>query len=392
MSGTKIKHLAMALAVGSAASLLASCGAIDETWEYVSTDNSLRTPTGYYEHTYAVEAEDPMRVPAALSTPYTDKSLDIANVAALPESRFMVGEAMDVRPPVVSRVNEMGVDIRNRDNDALVWFLPYGNMNVRTPNDAWQYLGAALSYLKIPVAEMREQDKLLATGTMSYNEFGQVYRESVDDENDRFEQVYTVRVVTTPQGSVGLLVTLINSSSENSSTKVLNARQKRSFTIGFANELINALAIQQRSYQAIPDYIEPVLGRDNNNQDAIIVNAPYDAVWTVMRGVLSSYGMEISEYSVSRSSINFKLEEEDADFYQSRGVRPFGLKSDDYIVRLAVAGNNNTVLTFYDEDDKPLSAVQVATLYNGFSAAIAKEFASYKREGANYLAKFSDED
>lgn len=392
MSGTKIKNIAMALAVGSAASLLSACGAIDETWEYVSTDNSLRTPTGYYEHTHAVEAEDPMNVPAALSTPYTDKSLDIANVSALPESRFMVGEAMDVRPPVVSRVNEMGVDIRNRDNDALVWFLPYGNMNVRSPYDAWQYLGAALSYLKIPVAEMREQDKLLATSVMSYNEFGQVYRESVDDDNDRFEQVYTVRVVTSPQGSVGLLVSLINSSSDNSSTKILNARQKRSFTMGFANELINALAIQQRSYQTIPDYVEPVLARDNNNQDAIVVNAPYDAVWTVMRGVLSSYGMEITEYSVSRSSIKFKLEEEDAQFYQSQGVRPFGLKSDDYIVRLAVAGNNNTVLTFYDEDDKPLSAVAVATLYNGFSAAISKEFASYKREGANYLAKFSDED
>lgn len=391
MFGTKIKNLAMAFTVGGTATLLSACGAIDETWEYVSTDNSLRTPTGYYEHAHAVEAEDPMRVPAALSTPYTDKSLDIANVAATPESRYMVGEVMDVRPPVVSRVNELGVDIRNQDNNALVWFLPYGNMNVRTTYDAWQYLGAALDYLKIPVSEVRADQMLLATGVKAYNEFGQVYNDSVDDDNAKFNQIYTVRVVASTNGTVGLLITLVNSVSDEKRNGILNSRQKRSFTTGFANELISALALQQRTFQAIPDYIEPVLGRDNNNQDAIIVNAPYEAVWNVMRGVLSQYGMEITEYSVSRSSLSFSLEEEDADFYTSQGIRPFGLESNDYIVRIAVAGDH-TVLTFYDEDDKPLSGAQVATLYNGFSAAIVKEFAAYKSEGANYLAKFVDED
>lgn len=392
MFGTKIKTIAMAFTVGGTATLLSACGAIDETWEYVSTDNTLRTPTGYYEHAHAVEAEDPMKVPAALSTPYTDKSLDIANVAATSESRYMVGEVMDVRPPVVSRVNELGVDIRNQDNAALVWFLPYGNMNVRTTNDAWQYLGAALDYLKIPVAEVRADQMLLATASKTYNDYGQVYNESIDDDNAKFNQIYTVRVVSSNQGTVGLLITLVNSVSDaKGSSAILNSRQKRSFTTGFANELISALALQQRTFQAIPDYIEPVLGRDNNNQDAIIVNAPYEAVWNVMRGVLSQYGMEINEYSVSRSSITFTLEEEDADFYTSQGIRPFGLESNKYIVRIAVAGNHS-VLTFYDEDDKPLSGVQVATLYNGFSAAIVKEFAAYKSEGANYLAKFADED
>ena len=265
-------------------------------------------------------------------------------------------------------------------------------MNVRTTNDAWQYLGAALDYLKIPVAEVRADQMLLATASKTYNDYGQVYNESIDDDNAKFNQIYTVRVVSSNQGTVGLLITLVNSVSDSKgSSAILNSRQKRSFTTGFANELISALALQQRTFQAIPDYIEPVLGRDNNNQDAIIVNAPYEAVWNVMRGVLSQYGMEINEYSVSRSSITFTLEEEDADFYTSQGIRPFGLESNKYIVRIAVAGNHS-VLTFYDEDDKPLSGVQVATLYNGFSAAIVKEFAAYKSEGANYLAKFADED
>ena len=63
-------------------------------------------------------------------------------------------------------------------------------------------------------------------------------------------------------------------------------------------------------------------------------------------------------------------------FFHDKGVEDFGLEDGDYIIRVAVDGSNS-VITFYDEDDKPLKSEIVSRLYPGFSEALIKEFALY---------------
>ena len=387
MSSLKLKSLALAVALGSSASFLSACGVVYSD----STDDSLRTPTGYYEHTEAKVSVDPIKANANGATLYKDNSFALPVVSLSEQSRQLLGEKMDVRPPVVSQVSQSGVDIFGKDGSALVWFLPFNSFNVLNEDAAWRALSSSISFLKLPVAVRDDAQYIITTAPADFNDFGEPY-DKVSDKYmaSRFIQSYEIKVGHAPQGQVGYFISLVSSEHEKGDN-ALTAVQRNSFTVGFANTLIKALSLQTQSRDVVPDYINIILGRDNNAQDALIVNAPYNSTWNVMRGTLEQYGMSVEEYSISRSTFKVKLEEQDPEFYRALGVEPFSLEDGEYILRLAVSGDN-TVITFYNEDDKPLSANQVAALYAGFSKAISQQFALYKREGAKYLDKFAEED
>ena len=109
MSSLKIKSLALSLAVGSAASLISACGVTGSD----SSDTNLMTPTGYYEHAEAKVLPDPIKTAPGVAL-YKDNAFAIPAVTPTEVSEGLVGENMDVRPPVVSQVSESGVDILNR--------------------------------------------------------------------------------------------------------------------------------------------------------------------------------------------------------------------------------------------------------------------------------------
>lgn len=349
------------------------------------------TPTGYYEHAEAQLSPDPITTTHGGKPLYKDTTFEVPTVTPTEISNSLVGENMDVRPPVVSQVNESGVDILNKGENAVVWFLPYNSFNVFDEETAWRYLNSSLSFLKVPIEQRDDSGYVIRTAAYNYNDFGEPYDDISEDLGaSSFSQAYEVKVGHAQQGQIGYFITLLSSKHSKGVTE-LTPVQKSSFTVGFGNTLIKALALQSQGADIIPDYVQVILGRDNNGQDALIVGAPYNSTWNVMRGTLEQYGMTVKEYSISRSTFNVDVSEEDPEFYRELGVDPFLLASGEYIVRLAVSGDN-TLITFYDDDDRPLNASQVAALYPGLSKAIAQQFALYKREGSNYLAKFEDQD
>lgn len=384
--------LLLSMFAGSAV-MLSACSAVSDAWNFVydSDGDQLRTPTGFYDHANAQEYQDPLSVPSDLTEPYADHSIDVPYVSVSDQSRTMVGERMDVRPPVVSQVNDLGLEVLEQNGDAVVWFLPYNSFNIHSVDDAWTMLNYALNFLKIPAAESDVSNYTVVTGAADYTAAGAPYDRASDDlDAARYRQVYKVNVGTAPQGLIGLYVSL-QSSATNAANKSMNLRQQQSFTVGFANTLMRGLEQQQRQEDVIPDQVNVFLGRDNNDQDALIVNAPYQATWNVMRGVLSQYGFTVDEYSVSRSSFKVDYDEEDPSFYRKQGLEPFNLEGEEYLFRLAVSGEQ-TLITIYDKDDHPLKSQVVAALYPGLSQAIAREFAIYRQQGANYLAKFKEDD
>lgn len=398
MSSLKLSSLALALAMGSSAALLSACSTVSDAYDYLTdaTDNPVKEPTGYYQHATAREYVDPLQVPSELGQPYTDNTFVVPQVEVTKESRTLVGANMDVRPPVVAQVSEMGVEIVNSDQDAVLWFMPYNQFGVQSEQEAWDLLVAALGFMEVPIANADRERLILDTAACDYNAFGEPYDTvSAEFEARRYSQTYKIQVGHSMNGQVGYYIALITSSSFTADgdawAETLNLRQKSSFAVGMGNSIIKAMVLQSQAKEEIPDTINVLLARDNNDQDALIVQAPYSATWNVLRGLLEQYSFTIDEYSISRSNYKVEVSEEDPEYYRALGVEPFGLESGTYIIRLAVSGDN-TVITFYDEDDRPLPTTKVAGLYAGFAQALQQEFAIYKREGANYLAKFLEEE
>ncbi|SPT70778.1 outer membrane protein assembly factor BamC [Anaerobiospirillum thomasii] len=377
----KYKFSASALAVFTTMTL-SSCGAVGEYYQYFSgeLDTSLREPTGYYEHEIVKDAPDQLVVPAGLDAPAADNSLNIPDVAV---SYGPTGEDMDIRAPIVPIRSEMGVDSQWANNEAIVWLRPDGPHAIHSEQQAWDLLGKVLMTMGVRPGQVTSGAYELTTVAADFNEYGKPYT-GLDSESYgyRYRQVYRIRIGRSADNSIGIATSLIGSmtmlSSGKSMDNILSPIEQQRFATGFANEIIHTIDTVNTALISIPDEVSVILGRDSNDQDCFIINAPYESVWEVIRQVLPQYSFVIKEYSISNSTICVEYDEEDYEFFAEKGVDAFNLESGEYIIRIAVEGDKS-IVTFYDGDDKPLKTTVISALYPGMSKALVKGFENYSK-------------
>ncbi len=374
---SKFKICALAMAVAGAASALSGCGMINYYWQYYDkeVDSSLREPTGYYEHAQASEQADPLVVPAGLQNPQTDPVLSLPDY---PANAYVgpVGEEVDVRPPQAAIRSSEGVQAYWQDGEAIVWLNSNGVL-VQDESEAWEILQRVLRRLYIETGQVTPGAYELTTMAADFNEFGTPYT-AINDAQDnlRYRQIYRLRVGRDSSGNIGIACSLVGSMTllryGVMLTDILTPAELQRFAMGFANQIIREVSKVNQVAETMPDEVVITLDRDNNRQDCIRVNAPYESVFNAMRSMLPQYGFEVTEYSISHSSFKVTYDEQDSSFFRERGVEDFMLEDGEYIIRVAVDASG-TVITFYDDDDKPLRTNIITRLYPGFSEALLKE-------------------
>ncbi len=376
------RQCALAVSTALFSFAMGGCSIFNYWWQYYDgeVDTSLREPTGYYEHADVVSQADTLVVPEGLEEPQFDRALAAPDYPY--EALGFVGEELDVRPPLVPIRSSQGVQAQWVDGEAIVWLQGYGDLDIENEEDAWRLLQRVLARLHIEIGGVTPGAYELTTLASDFNEFGTPFTAiNAENNNLRYRQVYRLRIGRDSNDRIGIAVSLIGSMTllnwGFSLNDLLSPTELQRFAMGFANEIIQEVDAVTIIAETIPDEVHVVLGRDNNSQDAFIVNAPYDAVFDAIRSMLPVYGFEITEYSVSQSLVKAVYEEQDPEFFQELGVVDFGLEDDDtYIIRVAVDGSN-TVITIYDEDDKPLGTQMVTRLYPGFAGALVKELSLY---------------
>lgn len=403
MSAYKLGSAAAVLAACGMSLALTACSTSEDIINYALNDNheSLRAPTGYYEHSDAVSKPDMLKVSGALSQPYKDKTYEIPPVNADSRSQSLIGASMDVRAPIVSQVSSAGVDIQTlKDDSSVVWFAQSGRYAVTDTGRAWNYLHSVLDYLKLETADSNNADKSLIVKSGFFTSYGAPYDEyALEAELLRYRQSYRIQVVKSPAGRVGYKISLLSSEtldpeydSVKFTTDVINPVQKGSFTAGLGNTLIKGMIQQSKPAEVLPDNVQVLLSRDNNGQDAFLIRAPYKPSWEVLHGVFSQFGFDVTKYSISGSNFRISYEEPDPDDYAGRNVNLVALEEGDYTVRVSVGAQNTTLVTFFDSEGNPLKTDIIAAVYPVFSSLISEEFVIYKGNPANYVAKFREED
>lgn len=370
------------IALASSVTLLASCNTINEYYQYVSgdVDTSLREPTGYYEHEKVKDVNDQLVVPQGLNNPISDKSLEIQPASA---NFGPTGEEMDIRAPIVPLRSNLGIEAQWVNNEAIVWLEPYGTHGIKTERQAWELLDKVLRTMGVKVGTITQGAYELTTVASDFNEYGKPYT-GVDTQGLRYSQIYRIRIGRGESGAIGIATSLIGSLTKLSSGRgmdnILSQIEQQRFAMGFSNEIITTLDTVNSTLDTMPDVVSITLDRDNNDQDCFVVNASYTTTWEVLRQMLPNYSFIINEYSISNSLIKVEYDEEDREFFAKRGVDSFNLESGNYIIRVAVE-ENKSIITFYDEDDKPLKTNTVTALYPGFSKALLKAFEKYNNFG-----------
>lgn len=382
MSRNKIKKLAALVAIGAIPALtLSGCVTIRNYWqEYFGMDKSSREPTGYYEHTDAEVTNNRIVVPQSLDNPGINPELQIPVV----NKKLLtgpVGEAVDVRAPTAPYRSDVGCHTQWSSGEAIVWFENDGSHGIKTEDDAWMLLASVLKTMNVAVGKIAQGQYVLTTIARDFTEFGKPYDDTDADLGlKRYKQIYQIRVGRNSQGEIGIATKLVGSmTSLSSGTKmkdVLYMIEQERFAMGFSNQIIHEIDTKNQQSAYDPDNLIVSLGQDNNNHDAILVEAPFETTMELLNGMLPRCGWKINSHSVAKAEYEVEVLDSADDLIKLGANIRLDIKHGKYKIRLGIHGSS-TAITFYDENDAPLPSQEVSRLYPGFADVLVDEFKSY---------------
>lgn len=382
MSRNKIKKLAALVAIGAIPALtLSGCVTIRNYWqEYFGMDKSSREPTGYYEHTDAEVTNNRIVVPQSLDNPGINPELQIPVV----NKKLLtgpVGEAVDVRAPTAPYRSDVGCHTQWSSGEAIVWFENDGSHGIKTEDDAWMLLASVLKTMNVAVGKIAQGQYVLTTIARDFTEFGKPYDDTDADLGlKRYKQIYQIRVGRNAQGEIGIATKLVGSmTSLSSGTKmkdVLDMIEQERFAMGFSNQIIHEIDTKNQQSTYDPDNLIVSLGQDNNNHDAILVEAPFETTMELLNGMLPRCGWKINSHSVAKAEYEVEVLDSADDLIKLGANIRLDIKHGKYKIRLGIH-DSSTAITFYDENDAPLPSQEVSRLYPGFADVLVDEFKSY---------------
>lgn len=382
MSRNKIKKLAALVAIGAIPALtLSGCVTIRNYWqEYFGMDKSSREPTGYYEHTDAEVTNNRIVVPQSLDNPGINPELQIPVI----NKKLLtgpVGEAVDVRAPTAPYRSDVGCHTQWSSGEAIVWFENDGSHGIKTEDDAWMLLASVLKTMNVAVGKIAQGQYVLTTIARDFTEFGKPYDDTDADLGlKRYKQIYQIRVGRNAQGEIGISTKLVGSmTSLSSGTKmkdVLDMIEQERFAMGFSNQIIHEIDTKNQQSAYDPDNLIVSLGQDNNNHDAILVEAPFETTMELLNGMLPRCGWKINSHSVAKAEYEVEVLDSADDLIKLGANIRLDIKHGKYKIRLGIHGSS-TAITFYDEKDAPLPSQDVSRLYPGFADVLVDEFKSY---------------
>lgn len=388
MSRNKIKKLAALVAIGAIPALtLSGCVTIRNYWqEYFGMDKSSREPTGYYEHSDAEVTNNRIVVPQSLDNPGINPELQLPVV----NKKLLtgpVGEAVDVRAPTAPYRSDVGCHTQWSSGEAIVWFEHDGSHGIKTEDDAWMLLASVLKTMNVAVGKIAQGQYVLTTIARDFTEFGKPYDDTDADLGlKRYKQIYQIRVGRNAQGEIGIATKLVGSmTSLSSGTKmkdVLDMIEQERFAMGFSNQIIHEIDTKNQQSAYDPDNLIVSLGQDNNNHDAILVEAPFETTMSLLNGMLPRCGWKINSHSVAKAEYEVEVLDSADDLIKLGANIRLDIKHGKYKIRLGIHGSS-TAITFYDEKDAPLPSQAVSRLYPGFADVLVDEFKSYSGAAAH---------
>lgn len=388
MSRNKIKKLAALVAIGAIPALtLSGCVTIRNYWqEYFGMDKSSREPTGYYEHSDAEVTNNRIVVPQSLDNPGINPELQLPVV----NKKLLtgpVGEAVDVRAPTAPYRSDVGCHTQWSSGEAIVWFEHDGSHGIKTEDDAWMLLASVLKTMNVAVGKIAQGQYVLTTIARDFTEFGKPYDDTDADLGlKRYKQIYQIRVGRNAQGEIGIATKLVGSmTSLSSGTKmkdVLDMIEQERFAMGFSNQIIHEIDTKNQQSAYDPDNLIVSLGQDNNNHDAILVEAPFETTMELLNGMFPRCGWKINSHSVAKAEYDVEVLDSADDLIKLGANIRLDIKHGKYKIRLGIHGSS-TAITFYDEKDAPLPSQAVSRLYPGFADVLVDEFKSYSGSAAH---------
>ena len=383
MTKYKLDKLALVVTVMALPTLsMTGCVTVKDYYqEYFGMDKSTREVTGYYEHVDSKIYRNTLVVPEGLDNPGVNSELTIPQVDAK-SLHGPLGEAVDVRPPTAPYRSDMGIHTQWSDGEAIVWFERNGSHGIQTEDDAWMLLASVLKHMNIGVGKIAPGQYLLTTISRDFTEFGKPYDGSDAEVGlKKYNQIYQIRVGRNSDGSLGIASKLIGSMTSLSSGKgmedLLDMIEQERFAMDFANNIIHEIDSKQHEAVVDPDNLVVSIGKDHNNHQAIIVEAPFETTTAILEGLFDRCGWKVTKHSVSKAEYDVEVNDNTDNWVNVRGRRLLDINTGKYKIRVGIHQKQYSAITFYNEKDTPIPDKEISRLYPGFADVLVEEFKTY---------------
>lgn len=352
-------------------------------------DKSTRESTGYYEYTEETLPRNTVVVPADLQNPGLNSELKIPAID--PKTlNGPVGAEVDVRAPTAPYRSDVGCHTQWASGEAIVWFEEDGSHGIHSEDDAWMLIASVLKHMNVAVGKIAEGQYALTTIARDFTEYGAPYSESDDELGlKRYKQIYQLRVGKNSDGEIGVAVKLIGSMTTLSSgtrmKDTLDLIEQERFAMGFSNQIVHEISLKNQVSSYDPDNLVVSLGKDNNQHDAILVEAPFRTTMELLNGMLPRCGWKIKSLSVAKAEYDVEVLDSADDLIKVGAKTRLNINKGSYKIRLGIHGDS-TAITLYDDKDSPVSSSDVARVYPGFADALVDEYHQYLSSTSNIVS------
>ena len=353
--------------------------------ELFGLDKSTRESTGYYEYQEATLKRNTIVVPDNLDNPGQNQELQV-KTRNLDDLNGKLGEEVDVRPPTAPYRSDLGCHSQWVGGEAIVWFDPRGTHGINTEDDAWMLIDATLRRASIGVAQIGQGQYVLTTLPRDFNEYATPY--TADDEELgllKYSQTYQMRVGRNNFGEIGIATKILSSatrlSNDTNMEDLLTLVEQERFAMGLSNLVVHELDVRHEISEYDPDHLVITLGRDNNNHDAILVEAPFDTTSKILASAFGKVGWSIKSHSVEKAQFEVEVLDSDDDIFGFSNARALPINHGTYKIRIGLH-QNVCAITIYDKEDRPLKSEVMANIYPGFAEVLQEEFSQINAASA----------
>ena len=348
-----------------------------------SSQQDYQTASGSYDYLDSSQRAS-VKIPEGLDAPEFSSEYDLPTLGNNADES-LVGKSLTVQSPALVLPLVSGSHVEEGTKSATIWF---DQVDDSQPLSVaiWNTLLSFLDENNIGVESFDKANGQLITDWVVERETEESsWYQWSEAESKEIARRFVFDMSVKPHGRTASLSAILQdykSSVDGSDTKSLanlNDLVERREEVNILNEVITHYEYQIQLDQSkriaeIRKGLNLELGFDKEGSPAYLVNAQYDIAWPRLLLVLRKMGFDVKDLDKSTGLLFVSYNGDDSGWWS--GLFSGGknlLEKGDYRLKVTPSGENQSTITFMNDESEPFEPNQVADMYDQFARVMSED-------------------
>ncbi|MBU3022802.1 outer membrane protein assembly factor BamC [Aestuariibacter sp. A3R04] len=348
-----------------------------------SSQQDYQTASGSYDYLEASQRAS-VKIPEDLDAPEFSSQYDLPTLGKNADES-LVGKSLTIQSPALVLPLVSGSHVEEGTQSATIWF---DQVDDSQPLSVaiWNTLLSFLEENNIGVESFdKEKGQLITNWVVEEETEESVWYQWTEAQSKEIAKRFVFDMSVKPHGrTASLSATLQDYKSSTSDGEIqklanLNDLAERREEVNILNEVISHYEYQIQLDQSkriaeIRKGLKLDLGFDSEGAAAYVVNAQYDIAWPRLLLVLRKMGFDVKDLDKSTGLLFVSYNGDDTGWWSnlfSSGQSI--LEKGDYRLKVTASGENQSTITFMNDESEPFEPNQVADMYDQFARVMSED-------------------